>query len=131
MISVHRLQISDDDVLQKPRAGGASARVIVPYPHVVENAQRSSRENEENFSRSERKFDIRRNRKNERVDGTALEDLAMWISQSTHVGISFVTGENELNLANVKVRNAERKFFLPLTFDEVPDSLRKPVNTKI
>ena len=55
----------------------------------------------------------------------------MRISQSAYVGIGFVTGENELHLVEVKVRNATRRMFHPLTFDEVPDSLRKPVKTKI
>ena len=42
VISFHRLQIAHDDVLEKPRSGRASTRVIVPHPHVVQSAQRSA-----------------------------------------------------------------------------------------
>ena len=76
-------------------------------------------------------INLRRHRKNEGVDGTALHDLAMWISQSAHVGIGFVAGHNELNLVKATIIDCLREAFFSLTFEEVPDSLRKPVNTKI
>ena len=76
-------------------------------------------------------MDIRWNGKNERVNGTTLQDLAMRISENTHVGIGFVTRQNELNLPKTTISDCPREVFHSLTFDEVPDSLRKPVNTKI
>ena len=76
-------------------------------------------------------MNIRRHCKYERVDGTTLQDLAMRIGQIAHVGIGFVTGQNELNLFKPTLRDRLGRAFHSLTFDEVPDSLRKPVNTKI
>ena len=43
VIPFHRLQIADDDVLEKPRGRSVFPRVIVPHPHVVQSAQRSTR----------------------------------------------------------------------------------------
>ena len=51
--------------------------------------------------------------------------------QNAHVGIRFVAGQNELNLHTVTISGCPREVFRSLTFEEVPDSLRKPVNTKI
>jgi hypothetical protein len=76
-------------------------------------------------------INIRRNCKNERVDTSTLQDLAMRIGQSAHICVSFVAGQNELNLVEMNIRLRSTDAFRSLTFDEVPDSLRKPVNTEI
>ena len=49
-------------------------------------------------------INIRRNRNNERVDSTALQNLAMGISQSAYIGIGFVTRQNELNLVKTHIK---------------------------
>ena len=76
-------------------------------------------------------INLRRNCKNERVDTSTLQDLAMWIGQSAHIGIGFVAGQDELHLEEANSRLRLKDAFLSLTFDEVPDSLRKPVKTEI
>ena len=67
---------------------------------------------------------------NECIDSTALENLALRVSECSHAGLIIITAENELNLHEQCVGLMLQLRF-DLTLDSVPAFLLWPVKTLI
>ena len=97
---LHRVQVANNQVFQKPRGRWSSAAVVMPEMNVVQRSQRSTIEGGGIVSDhgEQKKFTLLRYRENKRIDRTTLKDLSMRISKDAHRCFIRITRDQEMNL---------------------------------
>ena len=93
----HRLQVTNDDVFEKPGCCCPSSGIIVPYPKIIQWPQRSAHRPHQEKSVPKETI-IPRNSHDERIDTTTLEDFSLRIAECSDACFVLVTSQNKMNL---------------------------------